>query len=99
MAGSAALLTTLTLFVLVYLGATAFAPLQPYKNVIWARHGDVLTLYALVLILNVFSLWLLIVRRLGLKTTGRKLHHLDQELRAGSHLADEIQRLDRKRDA
>jgi hypothetical protein len=94
MAAPTALLTTLLLMALGFWLADAAKPLIPYKHLLWTRYGGFLTFYAGLLILNVSALSLVLVRALGLKRAGRKLAHVDQELRSDSAIAQELTRLE-----
>jgi hypothetical protein len=94
MAAPTALLTTLLLLALVFWLADAARALIPYKQALWARYGPFLGLYGAALVVNVSALSLLLVRALGLKSAGRKLAHLDQELRADSAIGSELARLE-----
>lgn len=94
MAGPTALLTTLLLLALLFwLGGEAQG-LAPFKQGLWARYGEFLTLYTTVLVVNLAALSLVLVRMLGLKRAGRKLAHVDQELRTDSEIGAEIARLE-----
>jgi len=98
MAAPAALLTSLLLLLLLFwLGGEARA-LAPWKHVLWERYGGVLGLYAGVLLLNLVALSLVLVRALGLKRAGRKLAHVDQELRTDSAIGAELVRLEGQRE-
>ena len=94
MAAPTALLTSLLLLALVFWLADAARPLIPFKHALWARYGAFLGLYGALLVVNVSALSLLLVRALGLKSAGRKLAHLDQELRTDSAIGSELARLE-----
>lgn len=68
----------LMLLVAALMGETTY--LAPYKRTLLVQHGMVISAFLLLVWVNL--VWLLYsVRRLaGLKHTGRKLHHLDQQL-------------------
>jgi len=93
-AAPTALLTTLLLLALVFWLADAARPLIPYRHALWARYGPSLGLYGSLLVVNLSALSLLLVRALGLKRAGRKLAHLDHELRTDSAIGSELARLE-----
>src|SRR4051812_38642028 len=66
--------------------------LIPYRRLIFATYGSVLALFAAALFLNVFAAVCLICRKVFLKDTGRKLAHLEKQLRTGTSLSDELSR-------
>ena len=94
MAAPTALLTTLLLLALVFWLADATRPLIAYRHALWARDGPFLGLYGSLLVVNLSALSLLLVRALGLKRAGRKLAHLDHELRTDSSIGSELARLE-----
>lgn len=72
----------------VLLDALGF--LRPYAPLIRARYIPEVALYVLLLAVNLFAATLLLARKLGLRTTGAKLAHLEKEGLAGDALAREI---------
>ncbi len=79
MAQTAAFLTTLVMIVLAALAAGNLRYLAPYRGLLFSRHGEFLLAYAAMHAANVFVLFLLASRRLALRRTGDKLHHLERE--------------------
>ena len=94
MAAPTALLTSLLLLALVFWLADAARPLIAYKQALWARYGPFLVFYGSLLVLNLSAFSLVLVRALGLKRAGRKLAHLDHELRTDSAIGSELARLE-----
>jgi hypothetical protein len=66
--------------------------LIPYRHLIFAKYGTAIGLFAAGLFLNIFAAVYLICRKLFLKDTGRKLAHLEKQLRTGTSLSDELSR-------
>ena len=64
--------------------------LIPYRHVLFVKYGPTLALFAAVLFVNLFAGVYLICRVLFLKDTGRKLAHLEKQLRTGTSLSDEL---------
>ncbi len=94
MAAPVALLTSLLLLALLFwLGGEARS-LAPWKHVLWERYASLIGLYGAVLVLNLAALSLVVVRALGLKRTGRKLAHVDHELRTDTAIGAELMRLE-----
>ena len=88
----AALITTVLLLLILFWLGDAARPLAALKHTLWARYSSEIVLYLGLLILNIHALALVGVRVLGLKRTGRKLAHIDRELRTDSALAQELAR-------
>ena len=66
-----------------------------YRHVLFMKYGSALALFGGALFLNLFAVIYLVSRWLFLKDTGRKLAHLEKQLRTGSSLSDELnKRLD-----
>jgi len=64
--------------------------LIPYRHVLFVKYGQTLAISATVLFVNLFASVYLICRVLFLKDTGRKLAHLEKQLRTGTSLSDEL---------
>ena len=75
---------------IVLLDRTQF--LVPYKALLLGPYAVPLLLYFAALYVNVFAAFYLITRRVFLKDTGRKLAHLERQLRSGSGNADDLAR-------
>jgi len=66
--------------------------LIPYRSLIFGRYFGALAAYAAALFLNLFAAVYLICRKLFLKDTGRKLAHLEKQLRTGESISEELTR-------
>jgi hypothetical protein len=55
--------------------------LIPYRDLIWQQYGWPISIYALMLFLNLYAASYLVVRKLLLKDTGKKLRQIDKQLR------------------
>jgi hypothetical protein len=65
--------------------------LVPWRNLILHRYGSGITVYFLLLFVNILGCTVWIERKFFLRDTGRKLRHLDQEIHTGqSELSEEI---------
>lgn len=86
-----ALLVTIIALLLVGFGLMGeLVYLQSIKRIIQLYYLPDIARYAILLSINVFALSLLLVRKIGLRTTGSKLKHLEKEGLAGSALAGEM---------
>jgi hypothetical protein len=64
----------------------------PYRMLLMEKYGRVIGLYALALFFNLFALIYLVVCKLLLKETGRKLAHIEKQLRSGESISEELSR-------
>lgn len=81
---------------LLFIGLIVFVMTEcpfliPYRRLLWARYAGPLAIWGAIVFLNLFALSYAVGRRLFLKDTGRKLAHLEKQLRSGS-LSDELRR-------
>ena len=79
--------------VLLLLTFSVLGPLQflaPYKRLIVAQYGEVIVGALVVVFLNLFALFYLIARALFLKETGRKLAHVEKQLRTGDTIVRDL---------
>ena len=66
--------------------------LIPYRHVLFMRYGGSLAAFAGALFINLFAAVYMVCRVVFLKDTGRKLAHLEKQLRTGDPLAEELSR-------
>jgi hypothetical protein len=66
--------------------------LIPYRDLLLHQYGTTILAFSTALFLNVFTAVYLVCRKLFLKDTGRKLIHLDKQLRTHSSILDELAR-------
>ncbi|MCC6589070.1 MAG: hypothetical protein IT168_20400 [Bryobacterales bacterium] len=64
--------------------------LIPYRSLLVGRYGPWIAGYAALLFVNIFALIYVAVRKLLLKDTGRKLAHLEKQLRTGQSISEEL---------
>jgi hypothetical protein len=86
-----ATITVLTGFLLLAL--VQLDLLMPYKRYLLTRYGTSILVYLGLLAVNLFGVFFWITRKLLLKDTGRKLLHLEKQLRAGEVARDLSDRL------
>jgi len=92
MFADALLMTTVILLGLAFflMGECQF--LIPYRHFLFTQYAPTILLFAAALSVNVFSAIYAIGRKLFLKDTGRKLAHLEKQLRTGASLSEELSR-------
>ena len=92
MVANTLLLTTVILMGLAFflMGECQF--LIPYRHLLLAKYGVSIALFAAALFVNLFATFYVIGRKLFLKDTGRKLAHLEKQLRTGASLSEELSR-------
>jgi len=64
--------------------------LIPYRPILFHQYGSVIAAFATALFFNLFAVTYLFVRKLLLKETGRKLAHVEKQLRAGESISEEL---------
>jgi hypothetical protein len=73
---------------LFLLGECTF--LIPYRVLILDKYGTSIVVFLAALFLNVFAAVYLGARKLFLKDTGRKLAHVERQIRTGSSISEEL---------
>jgi hypothetical protein len=66
--------------------------LIPYRALLLYKYGTPILVFSAALFFNVFTAVYLVCRKLFLKDTGRKLLHLDNQMRTSASLLDELSR-------
>ena len=64
--------------------------LIPYRRLIWERYSGAIALYGGLLLINLFAAFYALGRTIFLKDTGRKLAHLEKQLRTGGSISEEL---------
>lgn len=89
MIGNSILATTVVMMALCFLVLQETRFLIPYKPLLH-RYAGFIYAYAAVLFLNVFAVTFLFARKLFLKDTGRKLAHIEKQLRSNASVSQEL---------
>jgi hypothetical protein len=97
MIANAAFLAGLTTFVLAAWLASELSFLAPYKYAIYRTYGSHLLVGTLLVFLNLTAIFYVITRWLFLRDAGRKLTHIDRQLRITPGLHDDLRRHLQKR--
>ena len=92
MVASALLATSVIFLALAFWLLQELQFLSPYRRLIFEKYGEAVLVFAGALFLNVFAAIYLVCRHLFLKDTGRKLAHLDKQLRTGETISEELTR-------
>ena len=90
MTANAAFAAALTTFLIVAWMAGELAFLAPFKSVLFHRHGSVIVGAVLLVLLNLCAVYYGIARWLFLRDAGRKLRHVDEQLRTDDSLHEEL---------
>ncbi len=92
MIGNALLATCVLMLALLFWLMDVCRFLVPLRALLWREYGVVMTVGAAVLFLNVFGWLYLASRAFFLKGTGRKLAHLEKQVRAGRSVVEDLAR-------
>ena len=92
MIANAAFLAALTTFLIVGWLASELTYLAPYKAGIFRQHGVLLGVCVAALFLNLCAAYYNVGRWLFLRDAGRKLSHLDRQLRSRDAVLQDLHR-------
>jgi hypothetical protein len=87
---NALLAATLIMVALLFALLSACDYLQPYRWLLLRAYGASILVFAVVLFLNLTALFYLVGRALFLRDTGRKLAHVEKQLRSRSTIVKEL---------
>jgi hypothetical protein len=97
MIANAAFLAALTTFILVGWLAAELSFLAPYKAAIFRTYGLHFVVVVVLVFINLLGAYYLFARWLFLRDAGRKLTHVDRQLRSAPGLHDDLRRHFQKR--
>jgi hypothetical protein len=97
MIANAAFLAGLTTFVLATWLAAELSFLAPYKAAIFRTYGLHILAGVVLVFVNLLGTYYLVARWLFLRDAGRKLTHIDRQLRSAPGLHDDLRRYFQKR--
>jgi len=92
MIGNAVFATTVIFLALPLYLAQECQFLIPYRHVLFVMYGAHLAIFGAALFLNLFAAVYMTCRKVFLKDTGRKLAHLERQLRTGDSISEELSR-------
>jgi hypothetical protein len=90
MIANAAFLAAMVLLLLAFTVVGRLEFLAPYKRLILAQYLWVILGALVTVFLNLFALFYLVGRSLFLKETGRKLAHVEKQLRTGDTIVRDL---------
>jgi uncharacterized membrane protein len=90
MIGNSLLATVAILIALILWLMEACQFLIPYRAILWHQYGRTMIALLTILAINIFAGVYLLCRKAFLKDTGRKLAHVDKQLRSGESIAEEL---------
>ena len=90
MIANSAFLAAMVLLLLTFFVAGQLSFLAPYKSLIVREYMPVVLGALAVTFLNLFAAFYLIARGLFLKETGRKLAHVEKQLRTGDTVVRDL---------
>ena len=90
MIANAAFLAGLTTFILAAWLAAELSFLAPYKAAIFRTYGLYVLAGVVLVFVNLLGAYYLIARWLFLRDSGRKLTHIDRQLRSAPGLHDDL---------
>ena len=90
MIGSSALLASVLMLAAGFYVMGELTFLAPYRRFILERYGLPIACFCGLLFLNLYAVIYALHRKLYLKDTGRKLAHVEKQLRTGSSISDEL---------
>jgi len=90
MIGNLLLLTTAIVLALTGFLMEECRFLIPYRHLLWVKDSGTIAAFAAVLLVDLLAGLYLLSRKVFLKDTGRKLAHLEKQLRTGSSLSEEL---------
>jgi hypothetical protein len=92
MIGTSLILTVMVLLVLLFVVMGELSYLAPYRDYLLTRYGILAALLGAALFANLFAAFFTLNRKFLLKDTGRRLSHLDKQIKTHqSDLSAEIQ--------
>jgi hypothetical protein len=97
MIANAAFLAGLSTFILAAWLAAELSFLAPYKAAIFRTYGLHIVVGVVLVFVNLLGTYYLIARWLFLRDAGRKLTHIDRQLRSAPGLHDDLRRYVQKK--
>ena len=64
--------------------------LIPYRTLLYEKYAHQIAIFAALLFFNLFAAMYVAARKLFLKDTGRKLAHVEKQLRTGHTISEEL---------
>ena len=90
MIANSAFLAAMVLMLLAFWVAGELTFLAPYKHLILGQYLSVIVAALGVVFINLFAVFYFVTRALFLKDTGRKLAHVEKQLRTGDTIVRDL---------
>ena len=90
MIANSAFLAAMVLMLVTFSLAGQLSFLAPYKHLILRQYGSVIVAALGIVFINLFAAFYLLTRSLFLKDTGRKLAHVEKQLRTGDSIVADL---------
>ena len=90
MIANSAFLAAMVLMLLTFSLAGQLSFLAPYKHLIVRQYASVIVAALGIVFINLFAVFYLLTRGLFLKDTGRKLAHVEKQLRTGDSIVADL---------
>jgi hypothetical protein len=90
MIANSAFLAAMVLMLVSFFVAGQLSFLAPYKHLIVGQYGSVILAALVIAFINLFAVFYLLTRALFLKDTGRKLAHVEKQLRTGDSIVADL---------
>ena len=90
MIANSAFLAAMVLMLVTFFVTGQLSFLAPYKHLILREYGSVILAALAIAFLNLFAVFYMLTRSLFLKDTGRKLAHVERQLRTGDTIVRDL---------
>ena len=90
MIANSAFLAAMVLMLVTFFVAGELSFLAPYKHLILGQYTTVILSVLAIAFINLFAIFYLLTRSLFLKDTGRKLAHVEKQLRTGDSIVRDL---------
>ena len=90
MIANSAFLAAMVLMLVTFFVAGQLSFLAPYKHLILGQYATVIVSALTIVFINLFAVFYLLTRSLFLKDTGRKLAHVEKQLRTGDSIVRDL---------
>ena len=90
MIANSAFLAAMVLMLVTFFVAGELSFLAPYKHLILVQYTPVILSALAIAFINLFAVCYLLTRSLFLKDTGRKLAHVEKQLRTGDSIVRDL---------
>ena len=90
MIASSVFVTSIVMLAIAFYVIGELTFLAPYRELLWHRYAPVIGWFLLAAFGNLFAVVYAVNRKLFLKDTGKKLAHVEKQIRTGSSISEEL---------